>query len=146
MIRRCPGFVVNAYAWLSGLKDYCPHDHDGKRPSNGTIRRWLEQKAVQINGQRPTMKCDVGFPIWELVFFPSRGRCTLCGPEWGTQIAELPVYGRRMQSRWGWLPRSPPPPTHVVLRIETTGQWCPIEPKVRVVEYDLVADFREEDD
>jgi hypothetical protein len=45
-------------------------------PSNSEIRRWLDQKAVVINGLRPSASSEVSFPIVELVFFPSGNRRT----------------------------------------------------------------------
>jgi hypothetical protein len=46
------------------------------KPSNSEIRRWLDQKAVFINGLRPSASSEVSFPIVELVFFPSGNRRT----------------------------------------------------------------------
>jgi hypothetical protein len=46
------------------------------KPSNSEIRRWLDQKAVVINGLRPSASSEVSFPIVELVFFPSGNRRT----------------------------------------------------------------------
>lgn len=45
-------------------------------PSKSEIRRWLDQKAVLINGKRPSHKEEVHFPIVELVFFPKGSRKT----------------------------------------------------------------------
>lgn len=39
-------------------------------PSNGEIKRWFTQKAVIINGVRPSFNDEIEFPIESLVFFP----------------------------------------------------------------------------
>lgn len=39
-------------------------------PSNSELRRWLDQKAVIINGKTPSSKEMVQWPITQLVFFP----------------------------------------------------------------------------
>lgn len=44
--------------------------------SNAEIRRWLDQKAVIINGVRPTSKQEIEFPIEQLIFFPKSNRRT----------------------------------------------------------------------
>lgn len=43
------------------------------------MKRWLQDKAVQINGKRPAPNDELEFPITELVFFPKskEKRCTL---------------------------------------------------------------------
>lgn len=45
-------------------------------PTNAEIKRWLDHKAVQVNGQRPKSTDIVEFPIWELVFFPKAAKRT----------------------------------------------------------------------
>lgn len=45
-------------------------------PTDAEIRRWLENKAVQINGLRPKPTDIIEFPVWELIFFPKGGRRT----------------------------------------------------------------------
>jgi hypothetical protein len=47
-----------------------------KKPSTSEMKRWLDQKAVLINGMRPSSKDVVQFPITQLVFFPKSGRRT----------------------------------------------------------------------
>jgi hypothetical protein len=44
-----------------------------EEPSNRELKRWLENKSVLINGQRPGPKDTVSFPINSLSFFP-KGR------------------------------------------------------------------------
>jgi len=46
------------------------------KPSNGEIKRWLDQHAVLINGKKPTSKETVEFPITQFVFFPKSNRKT----------------------------------------------------------------------
>jgi len=44
--------------------------------SNSEIKRWLQNKAVVINGERPNWNDEVEFPVWELVLFPKGNRRT----------------------------------------------------------------------
>lgn len=44
--------------------------------SNSEIRRWLQNKSIEINGDRPSPDCLVQFPIQSLVFFPKANRRT----------------------------------------------------------------------
>ena len=136
--------MVNAFQFFRENIELWPHDHDGKRPSNGTVRRWLTQKAVRVNGKRPTMHDNIEFPIWDLVFFPGGKHATTTywtgGFENGDSI-ELPRAGRPMESRWGWLSRPEPPPLKTSIVWEWIDGWCPLVPKNGTAEIDLVADY-----
>jgi hypothetical protein len=46
------------------------------RPSNGELKRWLDQGSVLINGKKHSAKEEVVFPIEHLVFFPKSPRRT----------------------------------------------------------------------
>ena len=65
--------------WLLSFP-FCPNSIEGKHleASNSEKRRWLEQKAVLINGFQPgpDASMDNQFPIWQLVFFPNANRKT----------------------------------------------------------------------
>jgi hypothetical protein len=57
----------------------CTKDRPASPPSNGELRRWVNDGSVQINGER--WKWDEEMPplVWSLVFFPksSKSRTTL---------------------------------------------------------------------
>jgi hypothetical protein len=42
--------------------------------SNSEKRRWLQNKAVIINGERPGPDTMLDFPLGQLVFFPKGNR------------------------------------------------------------------------
>ncbi len=48
------------------------------QPTRSEVRRWCEQQAVLINGQRVRWNDPIIFPVWQCVFFPSSasGRVT----------------------------------------------------------------------
>jgi hypothetical protein len=48
-------------------------------PSNGEVRRWINNGSVQINEERWTHDEEAPPMVWSLVFFPSSGarRATL---------------------------------------------------------------------
>ena len=47
------------------------------RASNSELKRWLQNKAVEINGERPAFDDAVHFPITSMVLFPKTNRVTL---------------------------------------------------------------------
>ena len=52
---------------------YWPSDMNGDKPvpaSKNSIRRWLENKAILLNGKYPKPNDEMPYPITELVFFP----------------------------------------------------------------------------
>lgn len=70
---------VTAYDYLKGLP-YLPTSREGRtwgRPSNAEIRRWLDKRAVEINGMRPGPTEEIQRPITSLVFFPKGHRVTM---------------------------------------------------------------------
>ena len=71
--------MVNALEYLKGLPrtQLPPSVERGiKPPSNGDLRRWLNMRAIQINGETPKAFDEVSYPIWELIFFPKGKRRT----------------------------------------------------------------------
>jgi hypothetical protein len=45
--------------------------------SKGERKRMLDNRAISINGKKPTSKDDVAYPILEITFFPnSRNKCS----------------------------------------------------------------------
>ncbi len=44
--------------------------------SNAELKRWLNDKAVIINGETPAANDSISFPVEELVFFPAGKRKT----------------------------------------------------------------------
>lgn len=58
----------------------CCHFMSIERPgkaSNSELKRWLQNKAVEINGLRPKFDDEVDFPITQMVLFPKKNRTTL---------------------------------------------------------------------
>lgn len=60
---------------------HVPMGTNGTQPvkaSNSERRRWLQNKAILINGTRPNWDDEIVFPVTELVFFPNsdKKRCT----------------------------------------------------------------------
>ena len=47
------------------------------RATNSELKRWFQNKAVEINGERPKFDDEVDFPITQMVLFPNRNRVTL---------------------------------------------------------------------
>lgn len=70
---------MNAYQYLIQHRQYLPYnvgkDHKGVA-SNSDIRRILNNHGVVINGQRPTEKDEIEFPVVQLVFFPNGNTVT----------------------------------------------------------------------
>ena len=71
----------SAYLFLLEIRDKIslPLSIEGKhlgQPSNGEVKRWLENKAVKINGKFPLPNDNIYHPIKELVFFPNGKRKT----------------------------------------------------------------------
>ena len=72
---------MNALEFLLDLKKEwgVPMSVDSETPkkaSNSEVRRWLQNKAVLMNGVRPSLNDEVEFPVTELVFFPKGKRRT----------------------------------------------------------------------
>lgn len=61
-------------------KIYLPHCCEKKEhrgiPSNSELTRWLNDKAIVINGLTPTAQEEVNFPVTQLIFFPKGKRKT----------------------------------------------------------------------
>ena len=57
--------------WLNGNKPMVA--------GSGQRKRWLQDRAVVINGVRPGPEDEIAFPITQLVFFPKSDerRCTV---------------------------------------------------------------------
>lgn len=65
---------MTALEFLISLRPSIPMGMNGNKPvqaSNGQIRRWLQDKAVVINGLRPSPTDEVTFPVTQVVFFPN---------------------------------------------------------------------------
>jgi hypothetical protein len=68
------GFKVTPGSALEFLLDFkwCPQSIEKDGPvSNSEKKRWLQNRAVSINGVRPLPDDLISFPINELVFFPN---------------------------------------------------------------------------
>lgn len=68
----------NVLDYMIQLKQYC-FFHSIERPgiaSNSEVRRWIEQGAIHINGEKLGVKDQVLSIIYSLVLFPSGRRKT----------------------------------------------------------------------
>lgn len=63
--------------FLNWLLDFCPvsSKEGGQRgrPSNGELRRWINNGSVQVNNKTVKLTDEIVFPITQLVLFP-KGR------------------------------------------------------------------------
>lgn len=63
---------VTVLSFLTRFHLPCTRERgSGEQPSRSEIRRWCEQHAVLLNGQRVHWKEIVTFPVWQLIFFPN---------------------------------------------------------------------------
>ena len=66
---------MTAYEYLVSVQQFLPASREvqslGRPVSKGEIKRWLQNKAVLINGQRPDWKDEIQFPLFELIFWPN---------------------------------------------------------------------------
>ena len=72
---------MNAHQFLCSLA-HVPMWLNGNKPmvaGSGQRKRWLQDRAVVINGMRPGPDDEIIFPITQLVFFPKseERRCTM---------------------------------------------------------------------
>lgn len=73
-----PGSVLSWLLHNPCLQNMASVDCPGKIASNSEKRRWLENRAVQINGEYLSADDDMPYPIESLVFFPNgKRRCTM---------------------------------------------------------------------
>lgn len=63
---------TTALQFLIDNRDFLPMSIEKPctTPTNGELRRWLDQSSVLINGTKPNSKNFITFPITQLVFFP----------------------------------------------------------------------------
>lgn len=69
---------MTAWELLRELNTTChfmSRERSGKA-TNSELKRWLQNQAVQINGERPKFDQEITFPITELFLFP-KNRVTL---------------------------------------------------------------------
>jgi hypothetical protein len=70
---------MTAWEYLRSIP-WLPQSREGSRtgkPSNSETKRWLEQKAVVINGDRPGPYDEIPECIVQLEFFPSGRKVTM---------------------------------------------------------------------
>ena len=71
---------MTAYEYLMGLpRNMLPKDKSlgNVELSNSSIRRWLKNKSVIINGIKPDFNEEIKTPVEQLVFFPKGKRVTM---------------------------------------------------------------------
>lgn len=64
---------MTALEFIISLRPAVPMGFQGTKPieaSNGQIRRWLQDKAIIINGTKPGPQDEIQYPITQVVFFP----------------------------------------------------------------------------
>lgn len=69
---------MNAWEFLMDLNSVChfmSRERTGKA-SNSELKRWCQNKAVSINGERVGFDTEISFPITEMYLFP-KNRVTL---------------------------------------------------------------------
>jgi hypothetical protein len=70
---------MSCWDFLKELNDVChfmSRERTGKA-SNSELKRWLQNKAVEINGKRPSFDDEVDFPVTRMALFPKKNRVTL---------------------------------------------------------------------
>lgn len=70
---------MTAWEYLLDLNEVCQfhsRERSGKA-SNSELKRWLQNKAVIINGVRPNFNDTIEFPIEQLILFPKKSRITI---------------------------------------------------------------------
>jgi len=73
---------MNAYEFITSL-NHVPMVMNGNKAikaSKSEQRRWLQNKAVVINGVKPGPDDEIQFPVTSLIFFQKsiERRCTMC--------------------------------------------------------------------
>lgn len=72
---------LTAWQWLISLHQVCHFQtREGKkvgRASNSELKRWIENKALVINGEPVAPGEPIDFPMTSVVLFPKHGRVTL---------------------------------------------------------------------
>lgn len=69
---------MKAWDFLCSIP-HVPMQFNGDHPvkaSNSERKRWLQNKAVVINGIRPNWDDEIEFPVTQLVFFPKSDKRT----------------------------------------------------------------------
>lgn len=67
-----PDSNVSVLSFLTRFHLPCTRERgSAAQPSQSEIRRWCEQQAVLLNGQRVHWSTAVSFPVWQLIFFPN---------------------------------------------------------------------------
>lgn len=65
---------MNAWTWLISLHSVCSFQtREGKKvgkASNSELKRWLQNKAVVVNGEPLAWDAQMDFPIFSVVLFP----------------------------------------------------------------------------
>lgn len=59
-----------ALQWLIPLIHGIWNDEEKKSVSNSAVRRWIDQGALQVNGEKVLSKEVVDFPVFSVVLFP----------------------------------------------------------------------------
>lgn len=55
------------------MRPCVPQSQEGEKvgpPSNGELRRWLNNGSVLINGVKPKPSDRIEYPVTQLVYFP----------------------------------------------------------------------------
>tara|TARA_B100000700_G_scaffold331341_1_gene463284 strand:+ start:154 stop:369 length:216 start_codon:yes stop_codon:yes gene_type:complete len=70
---------MKAWQFLINLNISCQfHSKERKgKATNSELKRWLQNKAIIINGERPNFNDEISFPIRELILFPKKNRITI---------------------------------------------------------------------
>jgi len=95
---------MTAYEYLCSVQRFLPASREVKNlgglVGKSEIKRWLENKAVLINGRRPAWKDMISFPIFELVFFPNSPSRTTYIQDWSVDREENILLETRLDKEW----------------------------------------------
>lgn len=77
---------MTAWDFLKIISQKCSgffsSEHPGQKVTTSELKRWLINKSVQINGQKPNWDDTVAFPVKDMVLFPkSKNRITTLASE-----------------------------------------------------------------
>lgn len=72
-VEKCAWTALEFVLWMKPAVPMS-REHPCTPASNSEIRRWLDQKAVRINGAFPKAKEEITLPVTDLVFFPASNK------------------------------------------------------------------------
>lgn len=68
---------MTAWDWLHHVTEYVMSRERPGFASKSEKKRWLQNKAVQVNGEVLEFNEEMDFPVFSMVLFPNGKRITL---------------------------------------------------------------------